>query len=240
MNYNWCRKTIIAATLLLPIFLVAQTDSSELRKIELLRNKYDTEIKNPNGFLSGVIYSKQYPNFESTPFYGSGNWQACQLFSGGEKYNHKFIKYDMYDDVLVALLFTPEGPKYIQLNKEINSKFILDGKTFNYISFSKVGDKHVYPKYLETLIDGKTTLYKSWQKKKIKATENSYGNFEEFYRYIILHKGVAYDVSSQKRLVKVLANSNPDIEKFITSKNLEFEKYFEEDLKQVIHHINNK
>lgn len=232
-------QAITLVFFLQPLYLFSQTDTSEIRKIEHLNNRFISEIKNPQGYINGQEYIKQYPNYKSGPFYGSENWMECTFISENESFTHKFIKYDIYDDVLVALIFTTAGPKYIELNKTAVSHFNLENKKFEFVKFQQPTSGDIANKYYEVLQSGNIKLYKSHQKKNIKPTDNSYGEFQEFYKYILCINNKAYNISAVDDLKKAASESNIDISKYINTNSFQQSKYFEQDLIQVIHNLNN-
>jgi len=220
----------------LSVGAAAQTDATTTHnKVANLQKEFNTQIKNAQGYMSGTLYAKQYSNYQNNQFYKSEQWQPCRLHHNTESYDHKFVRYDMYNDVLVVLIFTAEGSKFVQLNKEYISSFEMDNHHFEYKTFAQPMHKTIFPKYYEPLVVGRYSLYKSWQKSLTKPTESTYGHFDEFVRYIVEVDGKAYEVNNEKALLAV----NEELAEFAKKNNLTFANY-ESDLIGMMEKLNKK
>lgn len=194
-----------------------------------------------SGIFDGVEYYEKYPvRNNKHKFFDSPNFQLGALVYGNEAYFQVPLKYDVYDDVLLARNPATQPANITALDTDKISSFTIGN--FNFIRISKSTDKgEELTGFFEVLFDhSDVVLMKKHRKKMFKKTEN--GVFYEFKDnpwYLIANKDVFLRLKNENSLIEVFPESREFIKEYIRSKRSLKEENYDQYIVSLFNELKN-
>ena len=171
------------------------------------------------GVFDGVEYLEKYPvRNNKHKFFDSPNFQLGSLHFADEPYFNVALKYDVYDDILLAKNTAINSASITQLDsKKIRSFTIAD---FHFVRLNPSSEKDKdFVGFFEVLFDKKElVLLKKHQKKMFKKVDNGvYYEFKDNPWYLMAHKGSYVRIKNENSLIAVFPNSKDYIRSYSQS-----------------------
>ena len=164
-------------------------------RAEILRSYFKEEVALKNSILiNGIepIDSKIVKN-------GSGKYLRSQFETGTITYNNHYfenvqLKYNVYDDFVLANISQNEREKFFQLIPERLTKFSIGNNNFEYVEY-----KPQIFGYLEVIFQNEVfALYKKYLKDELERSDKTY----VYYEYISQDSEFYFEFNSKIHLIK--------------------------------------
>ncbi len=171
------------------------------------------------GVFDGVEYYERYPvRNNKHKFFFSPNFQLGTLVYGNEPYFQVPLKYDVYDDVLIARNPAVRSTTITALASEKVRSFTIDN--YRFIRLDESSDKgDELTGFFEVLFEkDDLVLLKKHRKKMFKKTENGvYYEFKDTSWFVYVNKGVYVKLKSESSLFDLFPNSKEFIKNYAQS-----------------------
>jgi hypothetical protein len=201
-----------------------------------------TTYDNPDTLDNQVLYNGRlwrnlYTRVKGDPFLFTDAFLPGTVTIGDKTFKKVDIKYDIYNDELIAL---SEKGMILQLNKEVIEAFSYNWHDRIY-QFRKMGsDTLKNPNgFVNVLVDGYVSLFVKYKKDILYlAVDNRYDLFNQTHRIYVMKDGETYFVNSKKELLGLLNSRKQEIRSFINSKDLKVSKNNPDSFRSVIEYYN--
>lgn len=191
---------------------------------------YNKSIGQQSRLYNGIEYEPYDRTVQGAPLYplDALTWEPGEVNYDGITYKDVPMKYDIYRDVLVALLYNHFSP-YVLLKERVRD-FSLRGLHFVRVETDSlaVNRSEINSGYYEQLYGGKLEVLAK-RSKTMQSSPNVTVN--EIYIYFLSHneyylkKGNDYHkVSSESSFLKILKDKKPQLQQFIKDNNIRFRK----------------
>ncbi|MEA1887173.1 MAG: hypothetical protein U9N72_08200 [Bacteroidota bacterium] len=185
-------------------------------------SRQDTSILNQL-YYNGRVWYGQYFNVYGTEFLIEDAWYKADITINGIPFNDVKIKYDIYNDELLANYY---DKRIIILNNENIEKFTI------YINDHELHFKNFHERgnmagYYQLIYEGQSKLYKKWRKKRAQfVIEARYDEFQDDDAIIIVLEDRPYEIRKRRNLLKILSDKKSEIRSFIRQEDirLDFDK----------------
>ena len=183
------------------------------------------------GVFNGVEYYEKYPARNNKhKFFNSPNFQLGSLLYAQEPYYNLALKYDVYDDVLLARNpAVGSAPITLLTTEKINSFSIGD---FTFLKLNQLTDKgEELIGFFEVLFDNnEVILMKKHRKKMIRKVENGvYYEFKDDPWYVAAYNGSYFKLRNENSLSTVFPKAKDYIKAYTKSneglKDLNYDAY---------------
>jgi hypothetical protein len=206
-----------------PVPLAAQT--SEDSAFALAQNRYHQSVPRHQLLKNGREYKHFYLLTEGHQYVGPMTMQSGELHYEGIHYPELKMNYDVYNQLLVVLLFLETKQQYIIPNPHKIQSFTLGDRQF--VNFRDSSFAILPAGIYEKLnADTRPLVLLRHQKSLIKDfdsfTQNQY-RFERISQYYVIYQGRAWPVKRKKDLLSVFGEA-PDITAFIKKEKLRFKR----------------
>ncbi len=171
------------------------------------------------GVFNGIEYYEKYPvRNNKHKFFDSPNFQLGSLHYAEEPYFQVALKYDVYDDLLLAKNTSISGASITKLDVEKISSFTIGD--FRFVKLNKSTEKgEELSGFFEVLFDkGSVILLKKHRKKLFKKVENGvYYEFKDNPWYLVSSNDSYVRLKNENALIAVFPNSKDFIREFTRS-----------------------
>lgn len=206
----------------------ALSDSSSLQKIvdQTVANFYKT-IGQQSRLYNGHEYQPYDPHIKGTALfpYDIQNWEPGEVNYDGIIYKNVPMKYDIYKDVLVVLLYN-KFSMYTLLNTKVHD-FTFDNHHFVRLDADSIRNDNsgISGGFYDQLYGGKIEILA----KRVKSIQNSsttevvpetsFTSRDEYY----LRKGdTYYKIGSQRSVLSVLKDKKSLLQQYLRQNNIRF------------------
>jgi hypothetical protein len=186
---------------------------------------------------NGKLWRNLYSRVKGDPFLFTNTFLPGTVTIGNKTFNKVDIKFDIYNDELIAL---SENGLILRLNKEV-----IDAFSFNWheriYQFRKMdSDTLKNPNgFVNVLVDGDVSLFVKYRKEILYlAVDNRYDLFNQTHRIYVMKDGETYSVNSRKELLGLLNSRKQEIKSFINSRDLKVSKNNPDSFRSVIEYYN--
>lgn len=171
---------------------------------------YDHFVGHTNsGVFDGVEYFEKHPvRNNKHKFFDSPKFQSGMLVYKLEPYFGVLLKYDAYEDALLARNTAVEGGTITLLDKHKISAFTISTHTFKNLNESTQKGE-ILDGFFEILYtNNQTLLFKKHRKKLVKKTENGvYYEFKDNPWYLLFYDGIYYKLKNENSLISIFDTS---------------------------------
>ena len=212
MRYQLFLLLVIA----LNINILAQKEIAYPEAFEV----FDFYVGHTNaGVFDGVEYYEKYPvRNNKHKFFSSPNFQLGALIYKNEPYFQVPLKYDVYDDVLLARNPAVRTTSITALDSEKIRSFSID--SYRFIRLTESSEKgEELTGFFEILFEkNDLILLKKHRKKMFKKTENGvYYEFKDIPWYVVAYNGVYIRLKNESSLFDLFPNSKELIRNYSRS-----------------------
>lgn len=185
-------------------------------------NWFDTTIGIENTVLfDGVRYFEKYRTLKGDhKFYQSSQFTRGEIEYDGQPFYDIDLKYDIYEDAIIANLKSKTTTSIIQLNKNRIDNFKIYNKTF----IKVMTEPGVFGFYETIYSDANLELYKKYfkvMKSYIKNQNAFYNTFKNREAYILNYANTYNKFTSKSDLKKIFTNQKKEINSYYrTNKSL--------------------
>jgi len=178
-------------------------------------------IENTNLF-NGVEYlDENRTTRENHKFFKLPEFFIGTITYDGQSYSNIEMKYNIYDDKLIARLKAQDGSQYIvQLLNEKVKHFEIDNQLFVWVNGNTSEDKITNGFYERVLLNENFTLLKKHKKKKVKKL-NKQNAFYEFIdtrsKHLIQKDGKFLTISSKNDLMNLFPEQKKALKEFYSN-----------------------
>jgi hypothetical protein len=187
--------------------------------------------------FNGKLWRNLYTRVKGDPFLFTDTFVPGTVTIGNKTFKKVDIKYDIYNDELIAL---SENGLILRLNKEVIEAFSFNWHERIY-QFRKMGsDSLKNPNgFVNVLVDGDVSLLVKYKKEILYlAVDNRYDLFNQSHRIYVVKEGETFSVNSRKELLGLLNSRKQEIKSFINSKDLKVSKNNPDSFRSVIEYYN--
>ncbi len=183
-------------------------------------NWFDTQTGIENtGLFNGVRYKELYRIKNGKhKFYERSDFFVSQLVYDGQPYYDVNLKYDLYEDQMIAEIQAESGSSILKLIKDLVESFRIEEKTFVHLKGTEVyKSKEQIDGFYEILKEGQSLfLYKKHSKIINKVLDNSaiLYEFKSDNKYYVFHNDLFYPVSNKNDLIKIFPERKKQINEF--------------------------
>lgn len=176
---------------------------------------FDREVGLENtGLLNGLEYIEEHNTVnEKHKYFITTSFSTGSVIYEGLPYYNVNLKYNIWDDVLLAKVQKSGGEAILELHKEKIDRFSIDGHEF--INLLNAGEKRDLNGFHEILLENSTyTLVKDHKKKLTRKTDGRFVYFEFENRnsdYYFEYKDSYYPLTSRRSLSKILPDKEKEI-----------------------------
>lgn len=186
---------------------------------------------------NGKLWRNTYSRVRGYPFLFSDDFLTGTVTIGGKTFEKVRIKYDIYNDELVAL---SDKGFIIQVNKEVVDAFSLRWQEKDFI-FRKMDSDSLKnsDSYVNAAAEGDILLFVRYRKEILNlAVDNKYDQFNQSHRIYVLKNGEKQFVNSKKELLSLLNDRKQEIRTFINSNKLKVSRKNPESFRAVVEYYN--
>lgn len=210
----------------------AQTANSDSAGIRYAINFFNKGIGQQSRLYNGSEYVLYDPVIKNNPnFHDHTDWRTGAVNFDGFNYSNVPLIYDLYKDLLVALLYN-NFSRYVFQNGKVAS-FDMDGHHFVYISTDTANTPGFTSGYYDQLYAGKTQVLARYAKS---IQNRSSGTEIETYftktstQLFLKKEGKYVAVNSEGELLDALKDHKKEVQQYLRSNSLKFKKAPEDEL----------
>lgn len=186
---------------------------------------------------SGKLWRNIYSRIKGDPFLFSDEFLSGTVTIGSKTFNKVDIKYDIYNDELIAL---SDNGFIIQVNKEVIDAFSFRWQERDFIFRKMVSDSLKNPDgFVNVLADGEVSLFVRYRKDiTYLAVDNKYDQFNQVHRIYVMKDGETVLVNSKKELLSLLNYRKQELRNFINSNKLKISRGNPDSFRVVVEYYN--
>jgi hypothetical protein len=220
---NFIILSVIILLLIVPLFTTAQSSEKEYKKIYA---QFDKEYGLDDLLVNGEVYVNKYYFANGHPFLGVDEFQKGSVIIAGKLYNDVFIKYDIYNQQVVAKVMDGAGKeKILILQRDFIDEFRFNGKIFK----PQETGYHT-PHFFQIIGDKAIVILIRWSKEliiPIGSVETKYNYLNNNKKLYLLVNSKAIPLKKNKNLWVLLPDKKETINEFFKSENVSL-KYLSE------------
>ncbi len=182
-------------------------------------------------------------SIKGNQYFESEDWEEGNIFYDGQLYKQVFLRYDLYDDVVITEHFDRRGYyAKVQLIGEKINYFDLLGHHFIHIEPNSAAVTVLRTGFYDLIFDGQVKVMVRRIKEIQQSTSTT--NFREEFRQrnrIYLHKDdLYYSVKSKRSVIKVLKDQKKELRRFARRSHLNFKEDRENSIAKLAAHYQQK
>jgi hypothetical protein len=201
-------------------------------------NHYNNPDTLDNQILySGKLWRNLYVRVKGNQFLLTEDFMPGTITIGSRTFKNVSIKYDIYDDELIAMA---DDGHTIKVNKEIVDSFSFNYRDRTY-KFLKIDpDTLKNPSgYVNVLAEGNVSLFVKYKKRiQLLAVDNQYDLFDQFHRIYLMKDGEAHQVNSRKELLELLNDHKQELRNLIKGRRLKVSRNNPDSFMTVVDYYN--
>ncbi|MBY0541972.1 MAG: hypothetical protein K2P75_01110 [Sphingobacteriaceae bacterium] len=206
--------------------LYAQKDNQDsiskiaIQNTELFFNK---AIGQQSWLYNGAAYIGYYPNIEGTAYFQDiTSFSNSTIWFEGFRYENVPLKYDIFKDVMVTLLY--DRSSLLSLPSEKITHVYLNNHHFVYLKIdNSESTMNLKSGFYDLIHDGKIKLYTKHAKiiKEVVEVEvKQYFNTRT--NYFLLKDGIYHAVSNESSFIAVLKDKKTNLKKYLKDNKVRF------------------
>lgn len=234
----YCRKFLCLIVLSVFLKIHSQNNSNDN-----IYQWFDNQTGNSNnGLYNGTKYKNQYRTLKGNHQYlEKFNFQNGYICYNGQPYYNTKVKYDIYNDELIAKIPSKSAFIVLKLVKDKITDFKIGGREFIALKSKRSNKEPKNKNFFEILYKGDniSLLQKHYKDKKEKLDKKiKYNEFTYKTNYLIVSNGKHSFIKSKKDIIRLFPDFKKEINRFF-GKNSNIRKSTKRIfLKQLVNYIN--
>lgn len=214
-----------------------QNDAPTLASESLTKavNHYDNYFGQNLQLYTGPQYTFTYGYVGGHQYFMDDYWEQGSVVFGGQAYDSIFMKYDVFNDILVIEHFGEKGvPMSIKVFSPLIASFMLQNHYFVRLNADSAGV--IRDGFYDILFEGDHISAMAKREKEIVRTTSSsslHDDFLEKDRHFLYKNGLYYPVKKRGSVIKVLVDKKKQVKNFIRTNGLYFALDRDRDLRIV-------